>query len=168
MDTRPANEPHVTQRADQPYVAIRRSVTMQTIAEIADRLPEIFGWLGARGIEPAGAPFFRYNVIDMQRELEVEAGVPVATAVEGDGEIVSGHLPAGRYVTVTHVGHPDALVEATAGLLDWAANEGLRWDVRESDRGEHWGCRLEVYRTNPAEEPDPNRWETELAFRLAD
>lgn len=158
----------MTRRADQPYVAIRRSVTMQAIDEIADRLPELFGWLGARGIEPAGAPFFRYNVIDMENDLEVEAGVPVATAVKGDGEVVSGNLPAGRYATVVHVGHPDELVGATAELLDWAAKNGLRWDVRHSDRGEHWGCRLEVYRTDPAEEPDLGKWETELAFRLAD
>lgn len=168
MNTYLADEPIVTRRADQPYVAIRRSVTMQTLNEIADRLPELFAWVGARGIAPAGAPFFRYNVIDMERDLEIEAGVPVAAAVEGDGEVISGNLPAGEYVTVVHVGHPDELVAATAELLDWAARKGLRWDVRQSDRSERWGCRLEVYRTNPAEKPDPGSWETELAFRLAD
>lgn len=34
--------------------------------------------------------------------------------------------------------------------------------------GEHWGSRVEFYRTNPAEEPDMNEWVTQLAFRLAD
>jgi hypothetical protein len=29
-------------------------------------------------------------------------------------------------------------------------------------------CRLELYKTDPAVEPDMNKWETELAFRLAD
>jgi len=45
----------------------------------------------------------------MMRELEVEAGVPVAVAVHGDAQVSSGVLPAGRYATLTHVGHPGEL-----------------------------------------------------------
>jgi hypothetical protein len=37
--------PGIRWRDAQPYVAIRRVVTMRTIPEIADRLPEVFGWL---------------------------------------------------------------------------------------------------------------------------
>lgn len=161
-------EPRIEERPEQPYVAIRGHVTMQTFAAIADRLPEVFGWLGARGVEPAGPPFFRYNVIDMERRLEVEAGVPVARAMDGDDLVVCGVLPAGRYATVTHVGHPDELIDVTAALLDWAAEQGLAWDRWETEDGRAWGCRLEVLKTNPNEEPDMRRWETELAFRLAD
>jgi effector-binding domain-containing protein len=160
--------PRIVERADQPYVAVGGLVTMQTIGEIADRLPEVLGWLGARGIEPAGAPFLRYNRIDMERQLEVEAGVPVAAAAPSDGEVLAGVLPAGRYATVTHVGHPDGLVAATAALLDWAAEQGLAWDVTGTPEGQRWGCRLEVYKTDPAEQPEMAKWETELLFRLAD
>jgi hypothetical protein len=39
--------------------------------------------------------------------------------------------------------------------------------MSETDDGQRWGCRLEAYTTDPAEEPDMNTWETELAFRLA-
>src|SRR5580698_6449761 len=88
--------PEIVTRAEQPYVAIRARVTMAELGGVADRLPEVFGWLGARGLAPAGPPFFKYNVIDMARELEVEAGVPVAAAVAGDDQVVSGVLPAGR------------------------------------------------------------------------
>ena len=42
---------------------------------------EVFAWLGGGGAAPAGAPFWKYNVIDMAREIEIEAGVPVAAAV---------------------------------------------------------------------------------------
>jgi len=160
--------PSIVERPEQPYVAIRGLVTMQTIGSIADRLPEVFVWLAEHGLEPTGAPFFKYNRIDMERQLEVEVGVPVAATAEGDGEVRSGVLPAGRYATVTHVGHPDELVGVTAALLDWAAQQGLRWDMSETDDGQRWGCRLEVVNTDPAEEPDMRKWETELAFRLAD
>lgn len=158
-------EPTIVERAEQPYVGISGRVTMQTIGKVADRMPELFGMLAERGIEPAGAPFFRYTVLDTEREFEVEVGVPIATPAP---DLRSGILPAGRYVTVTHVGHPDGLADATAKLLDWAEQQGLRWDVTETAEGERWGCRLEIYNTDPAEEPDMSNWQTDLAFRLAD
>lgn len=160
-------EPAIVERPAQHYVAVRETITMQTFARVADRFPEVFGFLGARGIAPADAPFFRYRSIDMERELVVEAGVPVAEAVAGEGEVLADVLPAGRYVTVRHVGHPDELVARTAELLGWAEDRGLTWDRAETAVGQQWGCRLERLLTDPSVQPDPHKWETELAFRLA-
>jgi effector-binding domain-containing protein len=160
--------PEITQRAAQPYAGISAWVTMATIDSVADRIPEIFSWLGARGIAPAGPPFLRYHLIDMERQLQVEAGVPVASAVEDDGAIRAGTLPAGRFAIMTHTGAPDTMVAATAELHDWAKARGLAWDMSRTDAGEHWGCRLEFFLTNPAEQPDASKWQTQLAFRLAD
>lgn len=158
--------PEITERPVQPYVAIRADVTMEQLPALADRFGEVFGWLAERGVAPAGPPFFRYHVIDMERQLTVEAGVPVPGAVEGDGRVLSEVLPAGRYATAKHVGPYDGLIEAVDNLLRWAAAHGLEWDKSDAEDGEHWGCRLEIYLTNPAEQPDPARWETQLAFRL--
>lgn len=160
--------PEIVTRAEQPYVAIRARVSMAELGGLGARLGEVYGWLGTRGLAPAGAPFFRYNVIDMMRELEVDAGVPVAAAVDGDGQVVSGVLPAGRYATLTHVGDPSELLGATKALLDWAAGQGLSWDMSPGVGGEQWGSRLEIYLTDPGEEPDMSKWVTQLAFRLAD
>jgi effector-binding domain-containing protein len=71
-------------------------------------------------------------------------------------------------VTTMHVGHPDELFSATTDLLAWAEEQGLTWDMSETPDGERWGSRLEWYLTDPADEPDMAKWETELAFRLAD
>jgi DNA-binding transcriptional MerR regulator len=120
---------------------------------------------------PAAGPAVAYyedDVIDMARELEMEAGVPVATAVGGDGQMVTGVLPAGRYATLTHVGHPSELMAATKALLDWAAGQGLTWDVTPGEDGDRWACRLENYLTDPDQEPDMSKWVTQLAFKLAD
>jgi effector-binding domain-containing protein len=159
--------PEIETRTEQPYVALRARVAMDGIAAFAVRTGEVFSWLGARGLAPAGPPFLKFNVIDMARELEMENGVPVATPVDGDDLVVSGVLPAGRYVTVIHTGHPSELVEVTGALLDWAAEQGLTWDMSPSADGERWGARLEFYLTDPAEEPDMSKWQTQLAFRLA-
>jgi len=160
--------PEIVTRAEQPYVAIRGHVSMADIGALAVRTPEVFAWLGARGLAPAGPPFLKYNVIDMARQLEIDNGVPVAAPTSGDGEVVAGVLPAGRYATLTHVGHPSELMEVTKALLDWAAGQRLTWDMSPGIAGERWGCRLEIYLTDPRAEPDMSKWVTQLAFRLAD
>ncbi len=160
--------PEISERAAQPYVAIKAQVPMRQLGEVAHRIGDVFGWIAARGLAPAGPPFFRYVVIDMDRQLEVEVGVPVQAVVDGDDQVISGVIPAGRFATVIHVGAPDSLMGATAALLDWAADQSLRWDMTVGDDGEHWGARLENYLTDPSEQPDMTKWETELAFRLAD
>jgi effector-binding domain-containing protein len=158
-------EPQIVQRAEQPYVAIKASVTMESISAVLPSLhPEMFAWLDAHGVRPAGAPFSKYNVIDMQRAVEIEVGIPVAEAVAGDQRVLPGVLPAGTYARTIYTGHPSGLVDATAALLEWAARQGLPWDVSDTPHGQRWGCRLEVYDTDPREEPDLDKWETQLVF----
>lgn len=170
MDPYLIAEPAVVAHGEQPYAGTARSVTMATMHEIADRVPWLIGRLAERGIEPAGPPFLRYNVIDMENLLHVEAGVPVAAsaaaALPQDDGIFAGVLPGGRYLTAVCAGIPE--VEVTRKFLDWAGAHDLEWDVEASPAGARWGCRLERLLTNPAEEPDPEKWRTELAFRLSD
>jgi effector-binding domain-containing protein len=159
--------PTIEQRAEQAYVAIVGDVTMATIPAIADRMPEVFGWLAGKGVAPAGPPFFKYDVIDMARGLRIEVGVPLRDPIPGEGDVVAGVLPAGRYATVSHVGHPRELEGVTGDLLAWAEGDGLTFDVQRRADGEHWGARLEYYLTDPRLEPDMSKWEVVLAFRLA-
>jgi hypothetical protein len=162
--------PRVVDLAAQPYVFVHDTVSMTEIPRIADRLPGIVMELAAQGVGLGGAPFFRYLLIDMPDRLDMQAGVPV-DSTEGlrlvDG-LRAGLLPAGRYATRRHHGHPAGLQAATADLLAWAEREGLRWDSEPTPDGERWGCRLERYLTDPGCQPDMARWETELSFRLAD
>jgi effector-binding domain-containing protein len=161
------SEAQVIERPAQPYVAIKAQVTMETIGKALPELhPRVFAWLGERGIAPAGPPFWKYNVIDMDRGLEVEVGAPVATVVDGDGQVLAGVLAPGRYATLRYTGHPDGLFGATASLLKWAEEQNLTWDVTQTPAGERWAARLEIYETDPATEPDMTRWTTQLAFRL--
>src|SRR5690349_8464867 len=141
---------------------------MTQFARVADHLPTMFARLDERGVPVTGAPFFRYRVIDMSADLVVEAGIPIAGRAEVAAPLFVETLPAGRYVTVTHVGHPDELMTVTARMLDWARDHGLQWDMEPTPTGEVWGCRLEVLLTDPAEQPDMHKWRTDLFFKLAD
>lgn len=160
--------PVIVERTAQPYVAYRDAVTMQQVAAPAQHFGEIFAWLADQGIAPAGAPFYKYDLIDMERELIIEAGVPVPAVPDVPADMIAGILPAGRYAGLTYVGHPDDLITVTWHLLKWAGEQGLTWDQHETDQGDQWACRLEIFHTDPADEPDMTKWETELAFRLAD
>jgi hypothetical protein len=43
------------------------------------------------------------------------------------------------------------------------------WDKWQSGTtGEGWKARVEFYLTDPDDEPDLEKWETELAFKVAD
>lgn len=163
-------EPKLEYRDEQLYVALRREVTMQEIGAVLPPLiGELFGWLESKGVEPAGAVFWRYLVIDMAAKLKIDVAIPVATAVAGEGAVIADILPAGRYAVLLHTGPYDELMRVTAGLLAWAEKRGLVWDKEPvGSGGEAWRARIETYLTDPSEEPDPAKWETELAFKLAD
>ncbi|MEO3886145.1 GyrI-like domain-containing protein [Nonomuraea sp. B5E05] len=160
--------PQIVECPERPYVGVRGTITMTTFGLVADRIGEIIGWLAQRGHAPAGAPFLRYDAINMPEDrLVVQAGVPVAEPVEGEGDIFAATLPAGRYAVTSHHGHPDQLIGVIEALLKWGAEQGLAWDMTEKDGTEHWGCRLELFQTDPRVEPDMHNWDTDLQIRLA-
>lgn len=158
-------QPQIHQRAAQPYAGIRTSVTMAGFPEAADTLiPELFGWLQEHGVTAAGPPLIRYHVIDMAAALDVEFGVPVGATAPESGRVRAGVLPPGRYVTLRHIGPYDGLVESNATLRRWASEQGIALDRWDTERGEAWRGRVEHYLTDPAAEPDPAKWEVEVAY----
>ena len=160
--------PRIVNRTEQPYVAVETVLTMKEIGAVAGKLlGEVFGWAAGHGLAPAGAPFLKYNVIDMKRGLEIEFGLPTANLVTGDDRVIAGKLPAGRYASLKHRGPYDQLSNANSALLDWIKEQGLSMDVTGSPQGDRFACRLEVYLTDPAVEKDPQKWETEVAIKLA-
>jgi effector-binding domain-containing protein len=76
-------------------------------------------------------------------------------------------LPAGRYASLIHRGPYEQLYDANGTLGKWIEEQGLKVDVKPTPEGDKFGCRLEVYLTDPAVEKDPQKWETEVAFKLA-
>jgi effector-binding domain-containing protein len=159
-------EPEFQQRRAQVYAGIPATVTMATFPAAADAgFPELFGWLAEHGIAPAGPPFIRYHVIDMDAELEIELAVPVEAPVQASGRVRAGILPAGRYVTLLHTGPFDGLVAANGALQDWARERDIA--LESSGDGRRWQGRVEHYLTDPAAEPDQAKWQVEVAYLSA-
>ena len=126
-------KPKIDERSEQQYMGIRVQTPMRQFKKIIPQLlDELFAWLDKQGIEPAGPPFMRYHVINMDAAMDVEMGVPVANAVAGDGRVSPGVIPAGRYAALIYTGVTNG-IKGNGALLNWGAQNGLQWD-RWDDR----------------------------------
>jgi len=133
-------EPHLRDFPARTYVGDRSQVPMAQLAATIDAgFPKLFARAGA----PTGAPFIRYH--GFEEILDIELGVPTA---QGDRE-----LPAGEYATVTHFGPYEELPAVHDTLRAWAKDQGLTL-----------GDSIEVYETDPREEPDKAKWRTEVSY----
>ena len=161
--------PEIVERPERPYAYIPFTVRMDQMQKPADEgFPALFAHLGAAGIEPVGGALYNYRRIDMSETLDVEAGVAVNKAGADSEQVRFGTLPAGRYLTVTWHGHPDKLYEVTGVLIGWAKEREHKFDVRQAADGDHFACRLEIYESDPVDEPDMDKGVTELEFKLMD
>ncbi|MEO3809002.1 GyrI-like domain-containing protein [Sphaerisporangium sp. B11E5] len=157
--------PTVEYREARPYAAIPITASFARWGEVNALVPEMFAWLAAHGVSPAGPPFYRYWVAgDREREFRLEVGVPVPTPVEGDGRVIAGTIPAGRYLVAVHDGHPDRLSHTIQEVDTWAAGNGVRFDTHVENGVEVWRGRFDFWLTDPEESPDPETWSTELAY----
>jgi len=146
-------------------IGIRLVTPFRGMFAVRDLLmEELYSWADERAID-YGHTFFRLHVVDMDGPMDVEVGVITDEAIEGDGRIRTGVLPAGRYATLTYVNHGR---RANGTLRDWVQEQGLTLDCTASPEGERFGCRYEAYLTDPRSERMKTRWRTELAIRLAD
>jgi hypothetical protein len=101
---RMTTEPTITERPAQRYVAIKALVTMETLGAVVRPLnQEVFAWLAGRGVAPAGPEFWKYNVIDMEHGLEIEAGVTVAVRGAAAGVGVEACPAAGGGGALGHL-----------------------------------------------------------------
>jgi effector-binding domain-containing protein len=159
-------EPKIDNRAEKPYMGIRTQTPMKGMFKVVDHLSkELAAWLKQQRLEPAGPPFLRYHVIDMAGDMDIEYGIPVATALSGDEHVKAGMLPAGRYASLIYIGHG---LTGNKSLIEWAKANGLAWDRWDDPKGDAFRSRYESYLTDPKIEPRKTKWEVEVAIKLKD
>jgi DNA-binding transcriptional MerR regulator len=99
--------------------------------------------------------------------MDMELGILVAAPIRPDGRITPGALPAGRYASLVYTGR-DRGYAGNGVLINWAQKQGLKWDAWDDPAGHAFACRYESFLTDPTEEPDHKKWQTEVAIKLAD
>jgi effector-binding domain-containing protein len=149
------------------YQVVIKKVKPQVIASIRAVLPsygdigplygEIFGYLGSQGIMmPAGPTIFiSYDAEFKEKDVDVEAGVPISKAIPGSGRVKVYELPGIEQAACTiYKGSYEAIGEAYNALMAWIQTNG--YQITGPDR--------ELYFTNPNEVKDPSENVTEIQF----
>ena len=114
----------------------RRVQHSEIVATLGELLGGTFGYATKSGAALAGPPLCRYRDVSSEG-MTLEAGVPVATSVPGEGDVLAGSLPAASVASTIHTGPYDSLSEAYTALEKWIAEHELKpagdpWEVYAS------------------------------------
>lgn len=151
-DTTPAfATPEITDQPARNLAVIRRTVTVDKIADLYDSaFPQIFAALAATGVTASDVPMgVTYGMTDDTLDLAV--AVPVASPFDGAGTggtagtVSAERIPASRTATLLVSGSYDQLAEAYNHLFSWLSDRGL------TPTGTVW----ERYLTEPVPDGDP-------------
>jgi effector-binding domain-containing protein len=164
------SKPKLENRPVQYYVAIRTAVPIPFGKYLKPLWDEVNTWLMGKGITSTGPAIIRYLTTDMSKKLDIDVGFIVGRTVSGDDRITADVLPDGQYATLIYTGpyKGKGLFKATVALLDWAKENNVVWNTSTKNNAEWWNGRAEMYLTDPASEPDTKKYQTELAFLVAD
>jgi hypothetical protein len=159
--------PVKSRRKKQPYLAIRSRLIKRQIPRQAQLfLPEIRKFMEENGITDFGPSFLRYNVIGPNGDMDIEFGHFTDKLHSGSGPIRAGILPGGSFVSVTWKGHYNKLTDVNAMLMGWGKMKGVAWDCAATEAGLFFGCRIDIFHTSMRNEPNPEKWLTEIAVML--
>lgn len=131
-------------------MTIKPSEVSKTLATI---LPEVGAYVSKAGGAMTGPPFTRYHRVGAD-ELDIEAGMPLAKTIQGEGRIQVADLPGGRTAVAWHLGSYHELQKSHKRLEEWMKAQKLE------ARAAPW----EIYWTDPGIEPDPTKWRTQILW----
>ncbi|MBN9387162.1 MAG: GyrI-like domain-containing protein [Chloroflexi bacterium] len=159
-------KPKIDTRPEVTYMGIRIQTPFKGMFKHIDKLfKEMNAWQKKEGVELAGPPFLRYHVIDMEGEMDIEVGFPVTTPLPGDERVKPGKIPAGRFASLIFQGNG---YTGNKTLIEWARDNGLKWDRWDDPKGDGFRARYEAYLTDPKVEHRKTKWDVEVAIKLAD
>lgn len=159
------NPPRIVEREATHYAAVAAEVRIPFGDTIGPLMGEAAGYCESAGLGDFGPAVMKYDVIDMPR-LDMQFGFITPSTVAGNGRVKPGVLPSGRYVTLTYLGHYDNLERVTGTVIGWAREQGIEWDSTPTATGERFVSRFEIYPNGPMDEPDPEKWETQIWIKV--
>ena len=159
-------KPKIDKRPKQAYMGIRTIAPFKGMSKVIGMLSdEMNVWVNERKVKTAGPPFLRYHVIDMRGFMDIEFGFPMRKALPDEGQVKAGILPAGRYASLVYSGGG---ISGNRALIEWVRAQGMDFDRWDTEQGDHFRSRYEIYLTDPKVEPRKSRWKIEVAIKLAD
>lgn len=134
----------LSEQEAQPVLSIRTRTALENLPNvIGESYGKIMQYLDELGEQPADAPFTAYYNLDMQ-DLNVEMGFPVAKLLPEKGEIESGEIPQGKYVSYMYKGAYSQMEQTYNEVFKWIEEKGY----------EQKGVYYEYYFNSPCEVPE--------------
>lgn len=112
---------------------------------------KVFEAVTRAGGTPAGPVFARYFEFD-EDIVDFECGIAVTAPFTGDDGVKASEIGGCEAAVAMHIGSYDTLNETYDALQAWIEAQG------RTPSPVMW----EVYLTDPDQEPDPMRWQTEV------
>ena len=165
-DTVVVEAPKVEMKLAQFTFGVRKRIPTKTIAgAIPKYLKETKKYLESIGISPIGKPFFRFFSINMGTEYDLEVGYLVKQKISSQDGFVSNTLPSGKYATLKYAGKNRGY-QGNKALIEWTRANDLEMDRWDSELGDTFACRYEIYISDIDSEPNHKKWIKEVAIML--
>lgn len=140
----------------QQTLSIRTRLQPPHYEVIPEALRELMMYAKARGYQPDAPSFFVHDNEDRGEGSLVEVYLPVGGNVEGDGRIEVKTFEGGRAFVGRFVGSYDKTGTAYSAVVEEALRRGLRIT----------GVTAEFYVKSVPDTPNPEAYETDIAFFL--
>lgn len=159
-------EPKLVEKRLQNTVGIRERIPSKTIAAAIPRLLAITKKLliGA-GADIPGQPFFRFHSINMGVEYDLEVGYLCMGALMNIEGLTQSFFPSGKYVALRYAGKNRGY-QGSKALIEWARAKGHDQDRWDTEQGDTFRCRYEIYVSDIETEPDHRKWIKEVAIMV--
>jgi hypothetical protein len=157
-------EPKLVEKGLQNTIGIRERIPSKTIgAAISRLLGKTKKLLVGAGVGIPGKPFFRLHCINMGVEFDLEAGYLCAGALTDIEGLTPSFFPSGKYVALKYAGKNRGY-QGNKALIEWARANGHDQDRWDTDLGDAFRCRFEVFISDIDNEPDHRKWIKEVAI----
>lgn len=114
-----------------------------------------------------GRPFFRFHSINMGVTYDIEIGYLLVGDLPNTVGLLLGKIPQGTYACLRYLGK-NCGYQGNKALIDWIRASGYEMDNWDTELGDTFACRYEVYLSDIEREPDNKQWLKELAIKLRD
>ncbi|HKJ80311.1 MAG TPA: GyrI-like domain-containing protein [Prolixibacteraceae bacterium] len=136
------------------YASVRQEVPFMEVSLVMGEMyAEVSTFIENEEIGIAGAPFAIYHEMEGEK-IDLECGVPVSENIAGSGLVNAATFGETQCATVDYFGDYRQLEDAHTELQAWI----------EQHRFKLAGAPIEFYLTDPATEPDVQKWHTRICY----
>ena len=161
--------PSIEQREAHPYAAIRMQVPVPFGKFLQPAWSKVHTWLAGQGLSH-GPAIIRYMTTDMSAKMDMDVGFVIENSIPGSDGVLVDMLPAGLYACLMHTGsyRGKGVYKANVAMIEWAVENSIVWRTTSKAGVEWWDSRVEWYFNDPATDPDPQQYQTELTFMVTE